>query len=217
MSGYSAAAKLLENGYENILVLEAEGRLGGRVHSVQHGNGSIDLGAQWCHGEKDNAIFELVDKHFHFGRDVFEDSFDCLLSNGQSANQEDCVKLEKLLSKIFDNSEEARNVSVGSFVEQEYDKILKSEEYQPIDPKLAKSMKTYYGKQITGYYAADSWFNVSAYYNIYSQECEGNLALTWKTEGFKTVFEFLSVSFSFRKSAKISAEDYILEKASGSF
>lgn len=44
LSGYSAAAKLIENDIDDILVLEAENRIGGRVHSVPFDNGYIDMG-----------------------------------------------------------------------------------------------------------------------------------------------------------------------------
>lgn len=36
-SGIAAASKLLENGFQNVLILEAEDRIGGRVHTVKFG------------------------------------------------------------------------------------------------------------------------------------------------------------------------------------
>lgn len=46
-SGIAAATKLLANGFENVTVLEAEARIGGRVNTVKYGDGFVDLGAQW--------------------------------------------------------------------------------------------------------------------------------------------------------------------------
>lgn len=46
-AGIAAATKLLSNGFKNVTVLEAENRIGGRVHSVLFGNTIVDLGAQW--------------------------------------------------------------------------------------------------------------------------------------------------------------------------
>lgn len=60
-AGIAAASKLVENGFEDITILEAEGRLGGRIHSIPFGNAIVDLGAQWCHGEKNNIVYELVE------------------------------------------------------------------------------------------------------------------------------------------------------------
>lgn len=59
-SGIAAATRLLENGVNNIIVLEAENRIGGRVNSVEFGGRIVDLGGQWCHGEENNIVYELV-------------------------------------------------------------------------------------------------------------------------------------------------------------
>lgn len=59
-SGVAAATRLLENNLNNITILEAEARIGGRIRSVMFGDAFIDLGAHWCHGEKDNVVYNLV-------------------------------------------------------------------------------------------------------------------------------------------------------------
>lgn len=85
-SGLGAASRLCEKGINpsQIIILEAENRIGGRVHTIQHGTltnlilvlfviitivafntlnlGSnvIELGAQWVHGEVGNAVFEIA-------------------------------------------------------------------------------------------------------------------------------------------------------------
>lgn len=47
LAGISAAVKLVESGIENVVVLEAENRIGGRIHSVPFAGSVIDLGGQW--------------------------------------------------------------------------------------------------------------------------------------------------------------------------
>lgn len=59
-SGLAAATKLYENGLTNIKILEAENRIGGRIHSVPFGGGLIDLGGQWVHGEDGNLVYDMV-------------------------------------------------------------------------------------------------------------------------------------------------------------
>lgn len=44
LAGFTAAAKLIENGIDDIAILEAENRIGGRIHSVPYEHGLIDLG-----------------------------------------------------------------------------------------------------------------------------------------------------------------------------
>lgn len=46
-SGIAAATKLLSNGFRDITILEAEGRIGGRIHTIDFGKNVLDLGAQW--------------------------------------------------------------------------------------------------------------------------------------------------------------------------
>lgn len=46
-SGIAAATKLFENGYKNILILEAENRIGGRINTIPFASNVVDMGAQW--------------------------------------------------------------------------------------------------------------------------------------------------------------------------
>lgn len=62
-SGIAAASKLVQNGFTNVTLLEAEDRFGGRVNTIPFAGGFIDIGAQWCHGEKGNPSFELASPH----------------------------------------------------------------------------------------------------------------------------------------------------------
>uniref|UniRef100_A0A1B0DF33 Amine oxidase domain-containing protein n=1 Tax=Phlebotomus papatasi TaxID=29031 RepID=A0A1B0DF33_PHLPP len=64
-SGISAASRLLKNKFTNVVILEAEDRIGGRVYTEPFGNNVVDLGAQWCHGEKNNvALFTIALHNF---------------------------------------------------------------------------------------------------------------------------------------------------------
>lgn len=44
IAGFAAAAKLIERGIDDVIILEAESRIGGRIHSIPYGTGYIDLG-----------------------------------------------------------------------------------------------------------------------------------------------------------------------------
>jgi spermine oxidase len=46
-AGISAAAKLIERGFTNVTILEAENRIGGRLYSTPFASNVVDLGAQW--------------------------------------------------------------------------------------------------------------------------------------------------------------------------
>lgn len=59
-SGIAAATHLWEHNFTNIQILEAENRIGGRINTVKFGNAFVDLGAEWCHGEIGNIVYEKV-------------------------------------------------------------------------------------------------------------------------------------------------------------
>lgn len=44
ISGFTAAATLLENGFSDIVILEAGNRIGGRILTTKFADGLIDLG-----------------------------------------------------------------------------------------------------------------------------------------------------------------------------
>lgn len=46
-AGIAATTRLVFAGFKNVVVLEAENRLGGRVCTVPFGENVLDLGAQW--------------------------------------------------------------------------------------------------------------------------------------------------------------------------
>lgn len=47
LSGIAAGSRLYENGFKNLTILEAENRIGGRVHTIPWASNVVDLGAQW--------------------------------------------------------------------------------------------------------------------------------------------------------------------------
>ena len=60
MAGLAAADRLASEG-ERVTVLEARGRVGGRIHSVRRwGDGVLDVGASWMRGEENNPLAQLV-------------------------------------------------------------------------------------------------------------------------------------------------------------
>ena len=46
-AGMAAGTKLLEAGFRNVLLLEAENRIGGRINTIPFANNFVDMGAQW--------------------------------------------------------------------------------------------------------------------------------------------------------------------------
>ncbi len=59
-SGLYAAYNLAKRGFTNIIVVEAQDRVGGRIHTIDHGEDVLELGAQWIHGRGDNPLWKFV-------------------------------------------------------------------------------------------------------------------------------------------------------------
>ncbi|KAF8403785.1 hypothetical protein HHK36_011891 [Tetracentron sinense] len=65
ISGISAAKVLAENGVEDLVILEASDRIGGRIRKQDFGGVSVELGAGWIQGvggKESNPVWELADK-----------------------------------------------------------------------------------------------------------------------------------------------------------
>ncbi|XP_043225185.1 peroxisomal N(1)-acetyl-spermine/spermidine oxidase-like isoform X1 [Amphibalanus amphitrite] len=60
VSGLSAASCLVKNGITDFRLLEARGRLGGRVVGITVDQLKLQLGAMWIHGVLGNPIYELA-------------------------------------------------------------------------------------------------------------------------------------------------------------
>ncbi|KAI9581178.1 peroxisomal N(1)-acetyl-spermine/spermidine oxidase [Glossina fuscipes] len=63
VAGLSAANHLLQNGCNNFCILEARGRIGGRIVSIPMAKHKVELGANWIHGVLGNPIFEIAVQH----------------------------------------------------------------------------------------------------------------------------------------------------------
>lgn len=65
ISGIMAAKTLSDAGYRDILILEANDWIGGRIHKVHFGGEIVELGANWLHGvggPLKNPLYEIAQK-----------------------------------------------------------------------------------------------------------------------------------------------------------
>ncbi|OQV21516.1 Spermine oxidase [Hypsibius exemplaris] len=60
-AGLAAAEHLMENDFTNIVILEAQGRIGGRVWSQKIGQGHVEMGAQFIHGK--NILYDVAEQN----------------------------------------------------------------------------------------------------------------------------------------------------------
>ncbi|XP_044264139.1 probable polyamine oxidase 5 [Tribolium madens] len=193
-SGIAAATKLLQNSV-NVTILEAESRIGGRINTVKFGDGLVELGAEYCHGEEGNIVKELVKDY-----DLLEPTFNYLngqiyYSNGSKLNHEFVRELQDLiLSENKEENYDTRGKSIGEVFMHRYNSTL-VEKYKtdPNKLKLLKEGLHFAERTILISEGSFSWFDASA--DSDWLECPGNQTLVWKGVGYKTILEILMKNY----------------------
>lgn len=121
ISGMSALSKLLENGYNNVTLLEASNRIGGRIATVPFASNVVDLGAQWVHGEDGNVIYDTL-KHLNLWNFSADPIFDSWIISSEGELSNDYNELYRLERKISSNSKDSHrkfNISYGDYFIEE--------------------------------------------------------------------------------------------------
>ncbi|XP_041940368.1 spermine oxidase isoform X3 [Alosa sapidissima] len=106
-AGIAAAATLFEAGFQHVQVLEAMGRVGGRVYTMRpFGSDIIELGANWIHGQEGNPLFELEDGRLLQAEDV----------------EQVCALFSRLTTRAFDSELEDRHrcLSLGDYLDNAF-------------------------------------------------------------------------------------------------
>lgn len=196
-SGICAAAKLIEHGFEDILILEADDRIGGRILSVQFGSNDavIDLGAQWVSGE--NEIYEMLVNHFCFGDTEIEpDTQGILSSDDRVIDTEACERLQYLGSEIWQCYDEmsSSDETFGEFFERKYFEALKTSDFADIDVRLAQAMLSEHHRVFNVHFATANWNQIPARVISDKEFCDGSQFITWGNYGFITLIHRLIVS-----------------------
>jgi monoamine oxidase len=109
ISGLSAAVELNKN-KQQILVLEARDRIGGRIWSINPWGCTLDLGASWIHGVKHNPLSQLVHQHAiktiptSYRSDEYERKLNDMVlydSSGQKISDDEIQATIPLVTRFF--------------------------------------------------------------------------------------------------------------------
>jgi len=139
IAGISAAESLLKHGFTNVKILEGEDRIGGRIHTQKYGDASIEMGAQWIHGEDCNPVFELARKNdlvdlVALGEPEKKELV-FYMSSGELINPSVIRETSMVLDNIFNEATkfsrenipvESGHETVGMFVQDAFYKQLKT-------------------------------------------------------------------------------------------
>ncbi|KAG8037858.1 hypothetical protein G9C98_006069 [Cotesia typhae] len=170
-SGIATASKLLQNGFRNLTILEAENRIGGRVHSIKIGDYLVDVGAQWVHGEKDNVAFELAwplgllerlseNKEFYFSSKIYGSNGEEISLNASSSLVEYLMENISSSDSINESLKDLNSGSFGEYAEKKLMDFFKN--YEEIHANQHKPLLHLLDMVEMTNEAAPTWHNLSA-------------------------------------------------------
>uniref|UniRef100_A0A1A9Z0N5 Amine oxidase domain-containing protein n=1 Tax=Glossina pallidipes TaxID=7398 RepID=A0A1A9Z0N5_GLOPL len=213
-SGIACATKLLDYGFENVMIVEAESRIGGRIHTIPFADNVIDLGAQWCHGEKDNIVYELAHKHnlLQSTGDVYE-SYQCIRSNREVVSESISQRLKDIVNdSLVTRQMELRNSngSLGSYLTNKFYEALRRPENSDIDMAIAREFFDNYQKFESSVEASDTLDDVSGHGYLEYWECEGDILLNWKDKGYAEFLRLLMKAHEYNHEFGLLEERILL-------
>ncbi|KAK7078933.1 hypothetical protein SK128_020192 [Halocaridina rubra] len=105
VAGLTAAKTLIENDYTNLLILEADNRIGGRVRTIREGSVLVEEGAEWIHGGSRNPLFKIAKSLKAVARNRPNSSWDWRVrtNQGDPGNAGKFNRLENLIEKTEKN------------------------------------------------------------------------------------------------------------------
>ncbi|XP_052420492.1 spermine oxidase-like [Carassius gibelio] len=137
-AGLAAAATLVKGGFENVLVLEAKERIGGRVHTIKpFTENIIEVGANWIHGQKGNYLYKFAmeknllcegpsaSKNMCLPRSVTPQDY-FFKEDGKQVSKtvvdQVCSNFSKLTDKAFEDELERkhRELSLGAYLDDAF-------------------------------------------------------------------------------------------------
>ncbi|RVE47205.1 hypothetical protein evm_008173 [Chilo suppressalis] len=186
-SGTSAASTLAQAG-RRVLVLEAQNRIGGRVCTIPFGDGVVELGAEWIHGQVPSTVYDLAIKNnvSVISQDI---SMDVFLSDGSKGDRalindlvdfalqscEDPPKEPQPLGQCITNR-------LMDYIRVHHPDLLKDQDF-------LTELLAFLDLVIDNYEATTSWNDITTESKY--RELDGDQHISWHKNGYKTLFEIL--------------------------
>ncbi|XP_043470345.1 peroxisomal N(1)-acetyl-spermine/spermidine oxidase-like [Leptopilina heterotoma] len=198
-SGIAAASKLMQNGFKNVKILEAEDRIGGRIFTKDFGDKKVELGAQWVHGVEGNVVYELAAPHGVLDKgdgEAVNMHEKMMNSEGNVVNENDVKDVNEFTVKVEDelveHAKTNKNSPLGDYYENKIDKYV---EAHPVWKDNKKGFTHIHDMIMMSIYAANSWDEVSTAAVNDFHNCPGEFFVNWKTNGYKTILDILMKRF----------------------
>ncbi|XP_059050315.1 uncharacterized protein LOC131845290 isoform X2 [Achroia grisella] len=186
-AGTTAASTLARAG-RRVLALEAQDRVGGRVHTVPFGDGMVELGAEWIHGTEQSRVYSLAIQN---NVKIIPQELDMMQfrSDGAQPNSDLMNELIVFALQVVDEPPSTAEPlgqyitrRVHAYIKENHPSVLQDQDF--IDGFL-HFMDLY----IDNYEATSSWNQVTTSSNYH--ELDGHQHLSWHRLGYRTFFELL--------------------------
>ncbi|EDV96203.1 GH15343 [Drosophila grimshawi] len=189
-SGIAAATRLLEQGFKNVTIFEAEDRIGGRIKTIPFADSVIDLGAQWCHGEEGNVVYQRVkDLDLVSKTESQLNTTRFLRSNKEMILQETANALTTIVDRSVPEGPNAYDGSFGDHLNHKY--WLEVEKLPNVDRTIATEMLDNFKKGLCAFEGSDNLYEVSGHGHLEYETCDGNQEIHWRDNGYKTFLKLL--------------------------
>ncbi|KAJ8980364.1 hypothetical protein NQ317_019005 [Molorchus minor] len=212
-SGIAAATRLWKANFTDLTILEAENRIGGRVNSVKFGDAYVDLGGEWCHGEKGNIVYSMVKNLNALRHSDLKSRL--VYSNGSYIDDEiyrNLINFSESVDASVPNPEKEERCgnfsSIGECVDQEFNSTF-HRIYRNDPDKLRVSLeaKEWLEHYMVGYDSPSSLSELSRGSDY--RRCEGDFALNWNGRGYRTVLDVMMQKYP-DPSQELPIDDHIL-------
>ncbi|KAJ8311839.1 hypothetical protein KUTeg_010611 [Tegillarca granosa] len=150
ISGLAAAEHLAKSGFSDFVILEASGRTGGRIYTVEldtENGQKIEMGANWIHGVERNPIFQIAEENnllqLRHGDKGLRHRNIYVTESGEEANERIVNQVNLIYGQLIINAEDffqsgiptlEENDSVGAYLEREFEE--KMERYKNGDKRI---------------------------------------------------------------------------------
>ncbi|XP_058122908.1 spermine oxidase-like [Anopheles ziemanni] len=211
-AGIAAATRLLERGFQSITILEANDRIGGRIHSVRRGTNVLDYGAQWVHGKDNNFIYDMANEYDLIEVEDHMENELYYTSKGSMVPKEKSDRFMQTLNDLMEaNEDDLRKFSgsLGAFYDKVFHEGLRAGCFKGIDRRTCQQMYDFFVKYHNTYNATDTLHEVSGAGLLEFEDHQDEYLINWKNRGFHTILDLLMKNLPEQNCTPIPVEKYV--------
>ncbi|KAG7306564.1 hypothetical protein JYU34_007933 [Plutella xylostella] len=188
ISGTTALAQLARGGL-SVLGLEATDRVGGRVKTVEFGDGVVELGAEWIHGTVNNRIYDIV---LSVDQPVAPQDLTFRVYRSDGTRGDDALVNELVdycVGGLWNpNADEAEGL--GDYVVRECNKYIQANHPALLkDTEFITEFYEFANLLMNNYESSNDWNDVTT--SSTYEDLDGEQHMSWQRCGFKTLFDIV--------------------------